>query len=212
MVEAWERQKGEPIYLHNIFENLYLSVSPEQRSYKGTYGELQKDATNSAQNNKKISLSTIEKAGARWNWIERAALYDANQQLKEMQKHEEEFTKENEKIINLIETLLDYCNETLKEIINNSSNYALTTRLSLISTLMGVIDRANYNIRTCFGKPAKYTDKLEFDGTVNQTVEEKPNIFNKSNKELDELLSINDDFNMEDFLEQQEGQENNDEE
>lgn len=68
---------------------------------------------------------------------------------------------------------------------------------------MGVIDRANYNIRTCFGKPAKYTDKLEVDLDNQVSMKDEINIFKKTDKELEELLSVNDDFDMEAFLEEQ---------
>lgn len=203
MVDAWDRQKGESAKAYERFK-IYLYLPPGQRSLKKVHEKLGKLSVNSTQNSKIPTLRTLENNSADWKWVDRVRLYDAHEQLKEIQKYEEDFTKNNKKLINLLKDLLDYCDTSLKEIMDNNAEYALTTRLSLISTLMGVIDRANYNIRTCFGKPAKYTDKLEVDLDNQVSMKEgEVNIFKKSDKELEELLSVNDDFDMEAFLEEQ---------
>ena len=202
MVDAWERQKGESAKAYERFK-IYLNLPPEQRSLKKVHETLGKLSVNSTQNSKIPTLRTLENNSADWKWVDRVRLYDAHEQLKEIQKYEEDFTKNNKKLINLLKDLLDYCDTSLKEIMDNNAEYALTTRLSLISTLMGVIDRANYNIRTCFGKPAKYTDKLEVDLDNQVSMKDEINILKKTDKELEELLSVNDDFDMEAFLEEQ---------
>lgn len=202
MVDAWDRQKGESAKAYERFK-IYLNLPPEQRSLKKVHEKLGKLSVNSTQNSKTPTLRTLENNSADWKWVDRVRLYDAHEQLKEIQKYEEDFTKNNKKLINLLKDLLDYCDTSLKEIMDNNAEYALTTRLSLISTLMGVIDRANYNIRTCFGKPAKYTDKLEVDLDNQVSMKDEINIFKKTDKELEELLSVNDDFDMEAFLEEQ---------
>lgn len=202
MVEAWERQKGESDLSYSRF-CIYKDLSPEQRSIQNVV-EILKKVSKSEQNlsqNKKIpSKTALENMSQKWRWVERSRLYDAHEQLKESLKYEEEFTKENKKIINLIKKLIKYCEDILDDIINNNNDYALTTRLSLLSTLMGIIDRANYNIRTCYGK----STKLDINSKNEVSIKENPNVMNKSDKELEELLCVNDDFNMEEFLEQQE--------
>lgn len=203
MVDAWERQKGESAKAYGRFK-IYLNLPPEQRSSRKVHEKIAKSYKNSSQNSKIPTLTAIETNSVNWRWVERARLYDAQKQLEESLKYEEKFTRENKKIINLLKDLLDYCDTSLKEIMDNNAEYALTTRLSLISTLMGIIDRANYNIRTCFGKPAKYTDKLEVDLDNQVSVkEDETNIFKKTDKELEEILSVNDDFDMDAFLEEQ---------
>ena len=203
MVEAWERQKGESAKAYGRFK-IYLELSPEQRSSKKVLEKLQESSGNSSQNNKIPSLYTIERTSAHWKWVERAALYDASQQLKEAKKYEADFTRENKIVISLIEDIIDYCSTVLESIKNNDSGYALSTQIGLLSTLMGIIDRANYNIRTCYGKPAKYNDKYDVDLDNKLSVkEDEPNIFKKTDKELEEILSVNDDFDMEAFLEEQ---------
>lgn len=203
MTEAWERQKGESEKVYERFK-IYLDLPPEQRTSKKVHEKLVKNSENSSQNNEIPSENTIVNNSVQWRWIERARLYDAHEQLKESLKYEKEFTKENKKIINLIKKLIKYCEGILDDIINNNNDYALTTRLSLLSTLMGIIDRANLNIRTCYGKPAKYNDELNVNSKSEVSLKENPNVMNKSDKELEELLCVNDDFNMEEFLEQQE--------
>lgn len=203
MGEAWERQKGESASSYNRFK-IYLDLPPEQRTLKKVHEKIAKICKNSEENNKIPTLTAIESNSVNWRWSERARLYDAQQQLKESLKYEKEFTKENKKIINLIKKLINYCEDVLDDIINNNNDYALTTRLSLLSTLMGIIDRANFNIRTCYGKPAKYNDELNVNSKNEVSLKENPNVMNKSDKELEELLCVNDDFNMEEFLEQQE--------
>ena len=203
MVEAWERQKGESEKVYERFK-IYLDLPPEQRNYPKVCEKLEEIGGNSDENNKIPTLSTIESNASSWRWVERARLYDAHEQLKESLKYEKEFTKENKKIINLIKKLIKYCEGILDDIINNNNDYALTTRLSLLSTLMGIIDRANFNIRTCYGKPAKYNDEVNVNSKSEVSLKENPNVMNKSDKELEELLCVNDDFNMEEFLEQQE--------
>lgn len=203
MVEAWERQKGESEKVYERFK-IYLDLPPEQRTSKKVHEKLVKNSENSSQNNEIPSKNTIVNNSVQWRWSERARLYDAHEQLKESLKYEKEFTKENKKIINLIKKLINYCEDVLDDIINNNNDYALTTRLSLLSTLMGIIDRANFNIRTCYGKPAKYNDELNVNSKNEVSLKENKNVMNKSDKELEELLCVNDDFNMEEFLEQQE--------
>lgn len=206
MTEAWERQKGESDLSYSRF-CIYKDLSPEKRSLQNVV-EILKKMTKSDQNsppNKKIPSETaLKNMSQKWRWVERARLYDAHEQLKESLKYEKEFTKENKKIINLIKKLINFCEDILEDIINNNNDYALTTRLSLLSTLMGIIDRANFNIRTCYGKPAKYNDELNVNSKNEVSLKENPNVMNKSDKELEELLCVNDDFNMEEFLEQQE--------
>lgn len=206
MTEAWEQQKGESGLAYSRF-CIYKNLSPEKRSIQKVV-EILKKMTKSDQNsppNKKIPSETaLKNMSQKWRWVERARLYDAHEQLKESLKYEKEFTKENKKIINLIKKLINYCEDVLDDIINNNNDYALTTRLSLLSTLMGIIDRANFNIRTCYGKPAKYNDELDINSKSEVSLKENPNVMNKSDKELEELLCVNDDFNMEEFLEQQE--------
>lgn len=203
MVEAWERQKGESVKAYERFK-IYLDLPPEQRTSKKVHEKIAKSCKNSSENNKIPTLSAIETNSVNWKWIERARLYDAHEQLKESLKYEQEFTKENKKIIRLIKKLINFCEDILEDIINNNNDYALTTRLSLLSTLMGVIDRANFNLRTCFGKPAKYNDDFKVDSKNEVSIKENPNVNKLSEKELDELLRVNDDFNREEFLEQQE--------
>ena len=206
MTEAWERQKGESDLSYSRF-CIYKDLSPEKRSLQNVV-EILKKMTKSDQNsppNKKIPSETaLKNMSQKWRWVERARLYDAHEQLKESLKYEKEFTKENKKIINLIKKLINFCEDILDDIINNNNDYALTTRLSLLSTLMGIIDRANFNIRTCYGKPAKYNDEVNVNSKSEVSLKENPNVMNKSDKELEELLCVNDDFNMEEFLEQQE--------
>ena len=206
MTDAWERPNGASDLSYSRF-CIYKDLSPEKRSLQNVV-EILKKMTKSDQNsppNKKIPSETaLKNMSQKWRWVERARLYDAHEQLKESLKYEKEFTKENKKIINLIKKLINYCEDVLDDIINNNNDYALTTRLSLLSTLMGIIDRANFNIRTCYGKPAKYNDELNVNSKNEVSLKENPNVMNKSDKELEELLCVNDDFNMEEFLEQQE--------
>ena len=203
IVDGCDRQKGESAKAYERFK-IYLNLPPEERSLKKVHEKFGESSVNSAQNNKIPTLRTIEKTSATWKWVERAVLYDASQQLKEAQKYEAEFTRENKTIINLIEDIIDYCSRLLESIKNNDSGYALSTQIGLLSTLMGIIDRANDNIRTCYGKPAKYNDKYDVDLDNKLSVkEDEPNIFKKTDKELEEILTVNDDFDMEAFLEEQ---------
>ena len=207
MEDPLAKLKGEPTKLNNILI-FFCGLSPEIRTIDRLYEELQKTANDSAVCDKNLSKSSLQKACSKWHWIERAAIYDAQQQLKESKKYEAEFTRNNREVIGLVEDVLDYCGEALSGIRNNDVGYALSTQITLASTLMGIIDRANQNIRLCYGKPAKYNDKydVELDNQLS-VKEDEDNIFVKSNKELEEILSVNDDFDMEAFLEEQKEEE-----
>lgn len=200
-IEAWEQQPHESNKAYERFK-IYLNLPRTERTYKKVHTELTKiiqKIPKSSENSKKYGKipteSAIEKTGRKWNWIERAKLYDMDQDFKEQLANEEEFKEENQKWQKLWKETLKFANKLLTRIMENNDEYKLTTQMSLFNSLVSLLDKLHRNFRLSYGRSTSITEqtgKVENEVTVNDG-DDDGNKKELSDKELEELLTINDE-------------------
>lgn len=197
--QSWERQKGESAKAYYRFK-VFLELPPEKRTLEKTLEQLNKTEQNSS-DNKKITLSSLKHMSTKWAWMERASLYDSNLILKEMEENNKEFNKTNKEFKKVFTETLSFANDLLKQLMENVSDNALSTRINMLNTLMNVLDALYRNYRLACGRSTRITEST-VDANVDANVEAiigEENIHELTEDDLELILSANEDDNAEDF-------------
>ena len=200
-VEAWEQQPHESSKAYERFK-IYLSLPRNERNYAKVHENLtkivqktQENSGNREKNNKIPSVNAIEQMASKWNWVERVRLYDMNQDFEEQLAQAEEFEEENTKWKKLWQKMLDFANKLLVQVMENNDEYKLTTQMSLFNSIVSLLDKLHRNFRLSYGRSTSITEQtgtLENEITINDE-ENAENIQTINDKELEELLTINDE-------------------
>ena len=192
--QSWERQKGESAKAYYRFK-IFLELPPDKRTLENALQEINKNQQNTG-NNKEVSLSSIKTMSTKWAWMERAALYDSNLILKEMEENDNEFRKTNKDFKNVFKETLGLADDLLQQLVNNVNDNALSTRINMLNTLMNVLDSLYKNYRLAHGRSTRISETT-VDADVNANVEAsligEENIHELSEDDLDLILSANDD-------------------
>ena len=194
--QSWERQKGESAKAYYRFK-VFLELPPEQRSLEKALKQINQNQL--AENRgKEISLSSIKTMSTKWAWFERASLYDSNLILKEMEENNKEFNKTNKEFKKVFTETLSFANDLLKQLMENVNDNALSTRITMLNTLMNVLDALYRNYRLACGRSTRITEST-VDANVDANVEVigEENIHDLSEEDLELILSANDE--AEDF-------------
>ena len=202
MVEIWEQQKGESTKAYQRFK-IYRELPAEIRTIKKVHEEIEKKykkqgktRENDSQNNKIPSLKAIEDMSMKWSWVERADIYERHKDFEDMLKSDEEFKEANEVWRKLWRECLDFAKEIIDQLINNPKEYALSTRVNMFNSVINTMDKVYRNFRLSYGRSTKINEtSLEHEGKLKlETKEENDNVIHMKDKELEELLTINDDL------------------
>lgn len=203
MTEAWERQKGESSKSFNWFKtyrNLGLN-----RTFPNVITKLSKDEVIEEKNIP--TLTQLHTQSSKWDWVERCRQYDNYIDQKERQQNYELFKQGNASYQEFFNEGFELLKEIQRELKINENGNAPTTRANSFLNLNKSADILYRNFRLSHGQPTDIKDNnTQIQGTIETTEKENSNIMKISEKELDEMLRINDDFNLEEFLEQQEQQ------
>lgn len=202
MVEIWEQQKGESTKAYQRFK-IYRELPAEIRTIKKVHEEIEKKykkqgktRENDSQNNKIPSLKAIEDMSMKWSWVERADIYERHKDFEDMLKSDEEFKEANEVWRNLWRECLDFAKEIIDQLINNPKEYALSTRVNMFNSVINTMDKVYRNFRLSYGRSTNINEtSLEHEGKLKlETKEENDHVIHMKDKELEELLTINDDL------------------
>lgn len=198
---SWEKLKGESQKAYNRFK-IFLNLPPETRSLKETQKYINsQENSGKTKKTKEVSIYALEQMSSKWCWFERAGLYDHHKILEEMKENDEDFKKTNKKFKKTFKDSLNFANNLLQELITNANNNALSTRINMFHTLMRVLDDLYKNYRLACGRSTRITESTNehnVNADVDVTGHGEENIKEISDKELDLILSAND--NNEDFL------------
>lgn len=202
MAEIWEQQKGEPAKSYERFK-IYRDLPADIRTIKKAHEEIEKkykkrekSGENDSQNNKPPSLKAIENLSAKWSWVERAKIYERHKDFEDMLKSDEEFQEVNKTWRKLWRDCLDFAKEIIDQLINNPKEYALSTRVNMFNSVINTMDKVYRNFRLSYGRSTNINEtSLEHEGKLKlETEEENENVIHMKDKELEELLTINDDL------------------
>jgi len=194
--QSWERQKGESAKAYYRFK-VFLELPPDKRTLENALAEINKNQQESG-STKEVSLSSIKTMSTKWSWMERAALYDSSQILKEMEENDKEFKKTNKDFIKVFKESLSFADDLLQQLIDNVNDNALSTRINMFNTLMNVLDTLYRNYRLACGRSTQIRETT-VDASVEADVEVvgESNIHELTEDDLELILSAND--NAEDF-------------
>lgn len=174
MAELWERQKGERDASY-IYFSIYLKElkhTPKKLQDVINYIESLKVSEGlRVYKNNLIEVPTIKQLqnhSNRWNWQDRDAAYTNHLARLDEEARQEQFTKDNDEIIEAIQEGLKY-NKKLRRQLNHS-DYAESTKINLNYTLSRELDLLNKNLRLSVGKPINIS-KSEQDVNLEADVE-----------------------------------------
>ena len=197
MAEIWERQKGErdasyiyfSIYLHELKHtpkklqdviNYIESLEPSGtlRHYKNNLIEVP-------------SMSQLKKFSTNWNWQDRDAAYTNYLARLDEEARQEQFTKDNDTIIEAIQEGIKYNRKLRRQL--NHSDYADSSKINLNYTLSRELDLLNKNLRLSVGKPiniSKSEQDVNLDAEVEYTgLSELFEAFNEGKKQYHKKLT-----------------------
>ena len=174
MAELWERQKGERDASY-IYFSIYLKElkhTPKKLQDVINYIEsLENDGDLRVYKSDLIEVPTlrqIQKLSQNWNWHDRDVAYTNHLARLDEEAKQEQFTKDNDEIIEAIQEGLKY-NKKLRRQLNHS-DYAESTKINLNYTLSRELDLLNKNLRLSVGKPINIS-KSEQDVNLEADVE-----------------------------------------
>lgn len=190
MTEAWERQKGEPSKSYSLFKE-YRDLSS-----KRTFPQIIKLKKSEHTEEKNIpSLSQLKTLSSRWNWVERCRLYDNHMDQKEREWNYELFKQGNAKFQEFFNDDFELLKEIQKELKENSNENAPTTRANSFLNLNKSAEIIYRNFRLAHGQPTDIKDNnTQIQGNIETSTKENDNVIHMKDKELEELLTINDDL------------------
>nr|WP_301868149.1 hypothetical protein [Methanobrevibacter smithii] len=191
MTEAWERQKGEPSKSYSWFKeyrNLGLKRTLEKVKYTLTNSDILEE--------KNIpTLSQLTTQSSKWNWVERCRLYDNHIDQKEREWNYELFKQGNAKFQEFFNDDFELLKEIQKELKENSNKNAPTTRANSFLNLNKSAEIIYRNFRLAHGQPTDIKDNnTQIQGSIETSTKENDNVIHMKDKELEELLTINDDL------------------
>ncbi len=190
MTEAWERQKGEPSKSYSLFKE-YRDLGS-----KRTFPQIIKLKKSEHTEEKNIpSLSQLKTLSSRWNWVERCRLYDNHMDQKEREWNYELFKQGNAKFQEFFNDDFELLKEIQKELKENSNENAPTTRANSFLNLNKSAEIIYRNFRLAHGQPTDIKDNnTQIQGSIETSTKENDNVIHMKDKELEELLTINDDL------------------
>ncbi len=190
MTEAWERQKGEPSKSYSLFKE-YRDLGS-----KRTFPQIIKLKKSEHTEEKNIpSLSQLKTLSSRWNWVERCRVYDNHMDQKEREWNYELFKQGNAKFQEFFNDDFELLKEIQKELKENSNKNAPTTRANSFLNLNKSAEIIYRNFRLAHGQPTDIKDNnTQIQGSIETSTKENDNVIHIKDKELEELLTINDDL------------------
>ena len=178
MTEAWERQKGEPSKSYSLFKE-YRDLGS-----KRTFPQIIKLKKSEHTEEKNIpSLSQLK------------TLYDNHMDQKEREWNYELFKQGNAKFQEFFNDDFELLKEIQKELKENSNENAPTTRANSFLNLNKSAEIIYRNFRLAHGQPTDIKDNnTQIQGSIETSTKENDNVIHMKDKELEELLTINDDL------------------
>ena len=185
------RLKGESKKLFNRFK-IYRDLPPEERSLENVRKKLNSNKNGQKnKNNKEISLSTLQSNSAKWCWVERAKLHDAEIELEELEKNRKDFEETNEKFKETFKKILDLANDLLDEMYNGE--YATSTKIQMLRTLVTILDDTYKNFRLAHGRSTRIsesTNEHRVDADVEVELAGEENIYEYTPEEMKRIQNI----------------------
>lgn len=165
---------------------IYRNMLPHERSLRKV-AELLSEVSESQQSPERIR-GALGRLSSKWAWVERAALYDADQQLKLMRKKENAFDKLSEVLLDNVEGLIKYANNLLAEVIQNpvkenGEQYSLTTRIRMIKDVSSLLYESHELLCNLCGRPSSYSHIAMDTNVQYYGLEELADAFNESKQE-----------------------------
>jgi hypothetical protein len=114
------------------------------------------------------TLGQLQHMSSKWKWEDRDIAYRNHLARLDEEAKQEQFTKDNDSIIEAIQEGLKY-NKKLRRQLNHS-DYAESTKINLNYTLSRELDLLNKNLRLSVGKPINIS-KSEQDVNLEADVE-----------------------------------------
>ena len=165
---------------------IYRDMLPHERSLMKVAEQLSK-VNEGKQSPEKIK-GALGRLSAKWGWVERAALYDADQQLKLMRKKETTFDNLSDVLLDNVEGLIKYANNLLAEVIQkpvkeNGEQYSLTTRIKMIKDVSSLLYESHELLCNLCGRPSSYTNITMDTNVKYYGLEELADAFNESKQQ-----------------------------
>lgn len=175
--QPWERQKGEPNKAHNLFKE-FLQLG-KARTLQQLHDHLQQEDIkhNKTQENKEkkksLSLSAISRYSAKYNWMERAGLYDDYIDHQRLLLQEQRILDRQKQYLDIIEPQEEEALSNLLQNINSISDelkYPLdkikpTSKAHAVKSLATSLDLYIKNIRLIYDLPTE-TQAREVNANV----------------------------------------------
>ena len=185
------RLKGESQKLFNRFK-IYRDLSPEERSLENVRQKLNSHKSSQKnKNNKEITLVALQSNSAKWCWVERAKLHDAEIELEELEKNRKDFEETNEKFKKTFKKILELANELLDEMYNGE--YATSTKIQMLRTLVTILDDTYKNFRLAHGRSTRIsesTNEHRVDADVEVELAGEENIYEYTPEEMKRIQNI----------------------
>lgn len=175
--QPWERQKGEPNKAHNLFkEFLQLGKARTLQQLHDILTDQYNKANKNQQNNhekKPPKLNTLKSYSSRYNWMERAGLYDDYIDHQRLLLQEQRILDRQKQYLDTIEPQEEEALSNLLQNINSISDelkYPLekikpTSKAHAVKSLATSLDLYIKNIRLIYDLPTE-TQAREVNANV----------------------------------------------
>lgn len=143
---------------------IYRDLKPHERSIRKVCEILSTGEFDNRQ------FKALQKLSAKWCWVERAKIYDSDQQLKLVKKRETYFDDMSNVLLDNVEGLIKYANNLLGEVIKNPTKndgepYSLNSRIKMTKDVSSLLRESHELLCNLCGRPSTYSS-YEFDGLI----------------------------------------------
>lgn len=162
---------------------IYRDLPPHERSLTRAAEIISEDGSDV-----QTIRASLGHLSAKWLWVERCRLYDADRQLELARKREDKFNELNSIMLDNVDGLIRYANNLLGEVIKNplkenGERYSLNSRIQMSNAVARLLKESNELVCKLTGRPHEYKE-LNVNADVSS---ETVNLFEKMKQKRKEL-------------------------
>lgn len=139
---------------------IYRDMSPTERSFG-------KVASRLAEEGDKRPVKAIESSlgnlASDYHWVDRASMFDADNQMKLLRVRDAKFYELNEVLLDNVTGIIKYANNLLRDIVIDESSETLQDRIRMSKDVTSLLKDAHVLLCNICGRPSNYN---KVDGSV----------------------------------------------
>lgn len=162
---CYERLPSES---HDSFAKflIYRNMPPTDRTVKKVASQLVEEGDERPFKN---IYSSLQNLSAKYHWVDRASLFDADRQVELIKARDAKFYELNEVLLKNVTGIIKYANNLLRDIVVDESSETLNDRIRMSKDVTSLLKDAHVLLCNICGRPSNY-NKVDGNLAINADV------------------------------------------